>query len=105
MFDSLIAQGHIILENEDLNLTVSGAAFAEGFGIDLGVLQKARTPLCRECLDWSERRSHLAGSLGMALLTRFEQLTWASRDQKTRVISFSQTGATAFHKMFPKDLA
>lgn len=105
MFDSLMAQGHIVLEDEGLKLTDSGAAFAAGLEIDLGALQKARVPLCRECLDWSERRSHLAGSLGRALLTRFEELAWAKRDQKTRVVSFSHTGAKAFHQMFPKDLA
>ncbi|MEO1549410.1 MAG: winged helix-turn-helix domain-containing protein [Pseudomonadota bacterium] len=105
MFDSLMAQGHIILEGDDLALTDTGAAFAAGFQIDLGALQKSRAPLCRECLDWSERRSHLAGSLGRALLTRFEELAWAKRDQKTRIVSFSNPGAEAFHQMFPIDLA
>jgi hypothetical protein len=105
MFDSLMAQGHFVLEGEDLVLTDSGATFATGFEIDLGELRKARAPLCRECLDWSERRSHLAGSLGRAFLSRFEELGWAKRGQKTRVISFSSSGATAFHQLFPTNLA
>jgi hypothetical protein len=103
MFDSMITQGHLVVEDEDLELTDSGAAFAAGFEIDLGALQKTRAPLCRECLDWSERRSHLAGSLGRAFLTRFEELSWAKRDQKTRVVSFSRTGAEAFRRLFPTD--
>jgi len=105
MFDSLMARGHLVLHGEDLVLTGSGAAFATDFEIDLEDLQKARAPLCRECLDWSERRSHLAGSLGRAFLTRFEDLGWAKRDQKTRVVSFSRSGGEAFHQLFPKNVA
>jgi DNA-binding transcriptional ArsR family regulator len=101
MFDSLSAQGHLVLDGEDLTLTNSGVACASGFEIDLEGLRKSRAPLCRECLDWSERRSHLAGSLGRAFLDRFEELSWAKRDQKTRVVSFSRVGAAAFRRMFP----
>lgn len=102
MFDSLIAQGHLALEGEELAVTRSGADFARNLEIDLEALQAARAPLCRECLDWSERRSHLAGSLGRALLLRFEALDWAKRDTGTRVVSFTARGAEAFHRLFPK---
>ncbi|MDA0703690.1 MAG: hypothetical protein O3A96_10725, partial [Proteobacteria bacterium] len=63
-------------------------------------LREKRAPLCRECLDWSERRSHLAGSLGRAFLSRFEALSWARRDQKTRVVTFSRSGAEEFQRLF-----
>jgi DNA-binding transcriptional ArsR family regulator len=105
MFDSLMAQGHIVLDGEDLDLTDAGNAFAADFDIDLQALRKARAPLCRECLDWSERRSHLAGSLGRAFLSRFEELSWAKRDQKSRVVTFSPSGAKAFNKLFATDSA
>jgi hypothetical protein len=101
MFDSLMAQEHIVLEGEDLILTNSGVGFATSLEIDLETLQKARAPLCRECLDWSERRSHLAGGLGRAFLTRFEELSWARRDRKTRIVLFSRSGVEAFHRLFP----
>ena len=100
MFDSLIAQGHLGLDGEKLALTASGAAFVADFGIDLDRLRKGRSALCRECLDWSERRSHLAGSLGRAFLSRFEALSWAKRNQKTRVISFSRNGTKEFERLF-----
>lgn len=100
MFDSLIAQGHLVLRDDALELTRKGAAFATAFGIDVDRLRKARAPVCRECLDWSERRSHLAGSLGRAFLLRFEELSWTSRDQKTRVVSFSPDGFAAFNELF-----
>lgn len=101
MFDSLMAQGHLVPDGEELKLTDTGAAFASEFEIDVEGLCKARAPVCRECLDWSERRSHLAGSLGRAFLNRFEELAWAKRDQKTRVITFSRNGAEEFKKLFP----
>ena len=101
MFDSLMAQGHLVLDGEELALTVTGAAFAADFEIAIDGLCKARAPLCRECLDWSERRSHLAGSLGRAFLSRFEELAWAKRDRKTRVVTFSRSGTDAFNGLFP----
>ncbi|MEJ6405171.1 ArsR/SmtB family transcription factor [Yoonia sp. 2307UL14-13] len=100
MFDSMMAEGHITLDGDDLTLTDTGALFAAKFEIDLDALRKARAPLCRECLDWSERRSHLAGSLGRAFLTRFEEKRWAKRDQKTRVVSFSPSGIKEFERLF-----
>lgn len=100
MFDSLVAQGHIALNGKDLYLTESGAVFVSDLGIDVGVLRKARAPLCRECLDWSQRRSHLAGSLGRAFLARFEELSWVKRDHKTRIVTFSRAGTDAFFRLF-----
>ncbi len=100
LFDSLIAQGHLAMNGEDLTLTETGANFATSFQIDLDTLRSNRTPLCRECLDWSERRSHLAGSLGRAFLSRFEELSWVKRDQKTRVVTFSRNGAKEFERQF-----
>ena len=101
MFDSLVAQGHLVLADEELELTEAGDVFVANFKIDINGLRKARAPVCRECLDWSERRSHLAGSLGRAFLNRFEDLSWAKRDRKTRVVTFSRSGADAFNELFP----
>ncbi|GLO79887.1 ArsR/SmtB family transcription factor [Sulfitobacter pontiacus] len=101
IFDSMMAKGHITLDRKDLTLTDMGATFAADFQIDLDALRKARAPLCRECLDWSERRSHLAGSLGRAFLTRFEELSWAKRDLKTRAVAFSRSGVKEFERLFP----
>ena len=101
LYDSLMARGYLVLDGEELELTEAGAAFASEFEIEIEVLRKARAPVCRECLDWSERRSHLAGSLGRAFLSRFEEMAWAKRDQKTRVVTFSRNGAEKFNKLFP----
>jgi hypothetical protein len=48
--------------------------------------------LCRPCMDWSERRHHLAGPLGTAMLSRFCELKWLSRSEGTRLVRFTPLG-------------
>ncbi len=100
LHDSLLANQYLILKNGDLTLSKNGQSFMQEFGIDLDLLQASRSPLCRECLDWSERRSHLAGSLGRALLTQLEKLNWVKRDCNSRIIRFSGKGEKAFNIAF-----
>jgi len=100
MYDSFLRRGFLTVDGEGLSLTDAGEAFAREFEIDLDGLRAKRAPLCRECLDWSERRSHLAGSLGRAILSRFEDLGWARRDKQSRVIHFSPDGERRFKEAF-----
>ncbi len=80
----------------DQGLTDAGRAwFAErGF-----VKGDGRRPFCRTCLDWSERRHHLGGALGAAILERTLEKGWATRGEG-RVIAFSPKGAMAFDASF-----
>ena len=57
-----------------------------------------RRPVCKACLDWSERRHHLAGTLGAAIMTRFTELKWAARDATpgSRVVNFTRNGEKQF---------
>jgi len=101
MFDSLKQRGLVRDSTQDIELTPAGEEFATGLGINLAALRSTRRPLCKSCLDWSARRSHLAGSLGTALLDHFYQTGWAKRQQGTRIVTFSRSGETAFAKHFP----
>lgn len=103
MFDSLVGRGYVVFTAGRIDLGSSGAAFAEDFGIDLPKLRASRRPLCRRCLDWSERRDHLAGSLGAAFLDRMLQEGWARREAGSRVVRFTPPGESAFLKLFPLD--
>ncbi|MEO0939164.1 MAG: helix-turn-helix transcriptional regulator [Pseudomonadota bacterium] len=96
LFQSLEARRLIEIAGEDVTLTEAGAAHMQAFGIDVAALQRARAPLCRPCLDWSERRTHLAGSLGRAVLARMEEIGWARRTEGARVITFTPSGEAAF---------
>ena len=101
LYDSLLGRHFIEVSDAGMALTPQGAAFVTGFGIDLEALRKRKVPLCRECLDWSERRFHLAGSLGRAFLARIEALAWARKDQVSRAVLFSASGEAQFTRVFP----
>lgn len=96
LFDRLRNAKLIAGSGGDLAVTGAGKRFFADFGIALDDLGGRRRPLCRPCLDWSERRHHLGGSLGSALLTRFFHLKWARREPDTRVVRFSPRGLAAF---------
>lgn len=92
LFDSMIARDHLQFGGGGLSLTTEGETFVGSFGIDLAAISGKRGPLCRECLDWSERRSHLAGSLGRAIFARIEALGWAKQDPGSRAVLFTTDG-------------
>ncbi|MBC58697.1 MAG: transcriptional regulator [Confluentimicrobium sp.] len=99
LFESMMARQFLSQPGDDLMLSPGGARFVREFGIDLDALAANRAPLCRECLDWSERRSHLAGSLGRAMLHRIEELGWARRDGATRAVLFTPRGRNGFEEL------
>ncbi|MAC79413.1 MAG: transcriptional regulator [Rhodobacteraceae bacterium] len=100
MFRTMRARGHFVVGPETLELSAAGAAFVRQLGIDLDALPKGRAPLCRECLDWSMRQSHLAGRLGRAMLTRFETQGWVRRVPDSRALRFSPEGQRRFDAIF-----
>ncbi len=100
-YGSLRGRGFLALAAAGIVPTPAGRAFLAGFGIDLAALERGRAPLCRECLDWSERRVHLAGSVGRALLVRIEARGWARRGPESRALRFTPAGLHAFHDAFP----
>lgn len=86
LLDRLMERGHVRGEPGSLELTVSGAAWCEEIGLEIHVLRGARRPLCRGCLDWSERRMHLGGSVGAALLGRLLHLRLIRRVRGNRAV-------------------
>jgi len=101
MYDSLKQRGFVAGDDEKLQLTDTGQQFVTSLGIDISAVNSTRRPLCRSCLDWSARRNHLAGGLGIAFLDHFYQTGWAKRQDGTRVVTFSNAGEAAFAKNFP----
>ncbi len=101
LYDRMIAQGWLQDHPEFPVLTDLGAQSLQDMGLDVAKLYAAKRPICRACLDWSERRSHLAGGLGHAILEMILQNNWAKRPKDSRVIAFSNTGRAAFDTAFP----
>jgi DNA-binding transcriptional ArsR family regulator len=101
MLDSLVATGAISSIDDGLALTEQGENRLSAIGIDVAALKSVRRPLCRACLDWSERRAHLAGSLGKALLSSFFDRGWSRRLEGSRSILFTSEGERQFLSLFP----
>jgi DNA-binding transcriptional ArsR family regulator len=100
MFDNFEQQQFFRYAADGVQLSKRGMASIDAFGIDLATLSQQRRALCRTCLDWSERRHHLAGALGAALLNRFFELGWARRVRNSRAVTFSSLGKMELGRQF-----
>lgn len=100
---SLVAAGHLNLGDEAGILTPSGTDFLKDLGVPLLVTGRARV-FCRPCLDWSERRPHLAGSLGRALCQHCLDQGWVRPTPGSRALTISSPGAQALRQHFNIDL-
>jgi DNA-binding transcriptional ArsR family regulator len=92
LLERLRAAGLVTGAEAGLALTGEGDAWCGRLGIDLAALRARRRRLCRGCLDWSERREHLAGAFGAALLDRLLASGDARRRQGSRVLTLSRRG-------------
>src|SRR2546423_1410712 len=93
--DQLSAPGRDV----DYHLTDRGRAFLDEFGINVGV----KRPTVRYCVDWSEQRHHLAGSIGRSLLDRLVQLDWIRRTPATRAVHITEAGHEGIAEIFGID--
>ena len=103
MLDSMKKQRLLRQTKQAIELTAEGGRFlAKSLQISADMLSHPRRPTCKACLDWSERRHHLAGTLGAAMMARFTELNWAARDAApgSRVVNFSRNGEKRFAALF-----
>ena len=98
--DALTSRDLIVVEDRSGMITDEGRRFFTDFGIDLDNRPKSTRPLCRTCLDWSERRMHLGGRLGASLLTRSIELHWVRSANGTRSLTITRDGERGFQDLF-----
>ncbi len=98
--DVLCMRGHLALANDGGEVTESGVAFLQEFGIDLAAMRSRRRIFCRPCLDWTERRPHLGGSVGAGLAQRCFDLGWLERMRDSRALLVSPRGRRGFEDVF-----
>ncbi|MER9331475.1 winged helix-turn-helix domain-containing protein [Mesorhizobium sp. M0488] len=98
MLDRLVDRNLLVRDDKEIGLGPSAASHFAAIGIDVGA--RPRRPVCRACLDWSVRRSHLAGSLGAAILDKILAEKWARREKDSRAVIFSPPGKQAFERVF-----
>jgi DNA-binding transcriptional ArsR family regulator len=94
--DALVTQGFIVLAEEGGEVTEAGIQFFSRFGADLTSPAGNRRIFCRACLDWSERRDHIARFVGAEIWHRCLELGWLARRRDTRAISVTAIGRRGF---------
>jgi DNA-binding transcriptional ArsR family regulator len=100
LYESLLQHDRLSVRDAEPQLTSSGEAFFDAFGVDLRALERSRRPVCRRCLDWSVRRHHLAGGLGAAMLDRIFARRWARRHPSSRAVIFTARGLDELARAF-----
>jgi len=102
--DALIEKGHVVLTDDGGEMTATGAEFFCSFGAELSGTGQNKRIFCRPCLDWSERRYHVAGVLGAAIWHRCIELGWLKRDRDSRVVRITPDGQIGLRKTFGLNL-
>ena len=98
--DALVGKGYIVLSEDGGEVTDSGAHFFSVFGAELTSKSRSRRVFCRPCLDWSERRYHIAGLIGAEIQRRFLELGWLRRDRDTRAVRVTPAGQIGLRDTF-----
>lgn len=100
MFEKLRDHALISLGGEGIQLTEKGSAHFTKIGMDLSPLSGRKRVVCRECLDWSERRMHLAGHMGALLLSHGLTHDWVRRQHNSRALQITPKGREVLWKSF-----
>jgi DNA-binding transcriptional ArsR family regulator len=98
--DFFTAHEYIMVGDEAAEITHAGTRFLAEFGIDLATLGSTGRHFCRLCLDWTERRPHIAGAVGAALTKRYFDLGWTERMKHSRAVIVTASGKRGFLETF-----
>lgn len=100
MLDKLQKRRFVQAKDGELVVSKRGETFfLDAMGISIADLRGSRRPVCRSCLDWSERRTHLAGSLGAAILDHLFTTRMAERVPESRTVKFRRGGEKRFTEL------
>jgi DNA-binding transcriptional ArsR family regulator len=98
--DSLVDAGHIEMSAEGAAVTPAGLAFLAEFGVPSEAPPRSAPVFCRLCMDWSERRPHLAGQVGRSLFQGFVTRGWLRRAETGRTVLITRAGVAGFKGTF-----
>ena len=101
--DAFAARDYVVLDGEVAEITRAGTRFLTGFGVELSTRRSPRRHYCRLCLDWTERRQHIAGAVGAAITKRYFDLRWLERMNRSHAVIVTPSGRRGFLKTFGVD--
>ena len=88
------------VEGRDFSVTRLGEKKLEVMGIDLAATRRPRRTFARACVDLTERRAHLGGALGAALLDLYVSRGWVERHRRSRVVTITSEGHANLARVF-----
>src|SRR5579863_9263032 len=94
--DALVARDYVVLSDDGGEVTPAGARFLCDLGADLSGPSHGRRIFCRPCLDWSERRYHIAGRVGAEICRCCLQRGWLVRERDSRTLRLTPAGSAGF---------
>jgi DNA-binding transcriptional ArsR family regulator len=100
---ALMDHGFVEYHGDAYEVTQTGETWFRSFGIDCSELQQKRRAFVKSCLDWSERKPHLAGALGAAVLRRLLELKWLLRVRGSRAVRVTDLGRQQLQSKFGLD--
>lgn len=100
VYDHLIAERHVHETDDRLVLTSSGQELLDSIGVDTEAIRSSERPKARRCLDWTERRHHLAGAAGAGLLDALLANRWVTQDPQPRSLRVTNAGKKAITEIF-----
>ena len=102
LHDHIAARGWLAVDGErgDYTLSATGVQHFEQLGLDLPAMRKLRRRFACPCLDWSERKTHLGGALGAALLQLALRKGWVEQDLDSRALNVPAKGERQLRKAF-----
>jgi hypothetical protein len=103
LFERWIAARVLRWRGEVVCFTGEGRQFLIGRGIEVDAFERNKRPLCRTCVDWSERKHHLGGAVGAAVLARALVKHWAVRGPRSRAVTFSALGERKFIEWYSSE--
>ncbi|HKT41868.1 MAG TPA: helix-turn-helix domain-containing protein [Rhodanobacteraceae bacterium] len=104
LHDRLFALRWLSRGGDNYDVTRAGAEGLLGLGVDVDAARTSRRRFACACLDWSERRPHLAGALGAGVLQAMLDRKWISRDLDSRALAVTRAGQRAFRDRFGIEL-
>lgn len=100
VLERMLMAGWLIAEGCDLRVTRLGEKKLTALDVDLAATRRSRRVFARGCVDLTQRRPHLGGALGAALLKVYVARGWILRARHSRVVSITPKGNEAFSKLF-----
>ena len=98
--DRLVERGHCDRTEDGFAITPAGASFFATLEIDSAALCKTTPPYSKTCVDWTERRPHLAGPIGRALLAHMFAREWIARTDVPRALRITDAGHESLARHF-----